>query len=180
MQLPHRASYRYHPHYCEENIWHLCQRPEFADSQVLVVAANGAFFPILCQREAVAPHVPLLWDYHVILLWRASDHQSYILDFDTTLPFCTPVAQYFQQAFLDEYRLKPAFVPWFRVMLAPAYVVSLQSDRRHMKTATGWLSPPPAWPPLSTTTSNLHKFTDMTDREYGQILSASELLHYAL
>jgi hypothetical protein len=45
-----------------------------------------------------------------------------------------------------------------------------------MKTATGWLSPPPAWPPISATTSNLQKFTDMSDPEYGQIMSASALL----
>ena len=176
MKLPQRETYLYHPHYCEENIWHLCQRIEFADSDVLVIASTGEFFPILCQREAEAPHLPLLWDYHVMLLWHAANAQHYILDFDTTLPFCTPIAQYFQQSFLDENYLKASFVPWFRVMSAQAYATTLQSDRRHMRTAKGWLSPPPAWPPISVTTSNLRKFTDMSDLEYGQILSAAALL----
>lgn len=171
-------SYLYHPYYCEENIWHLCQRPEFSHSKVLVIASKDSAFPMLQQRTAAAPYVPLFWDYHVIMLWHDQDQQSHILDFDTTLGFCTPVKPYFQQSFMDEKHLPPAFIPLFRVIPAKTYATCLQSDRRHMKTGQNWLAPPPAWPAISATTSNLHKFTDMTDHDYGQIMTAAELLQH--
>lgn len=176
MNLPARDDYPYQPRYCEENIWHLCQRPEFHNSDVIVIAAKSKFFPMFCQRAAESPDEPILWDYHLVLLWHAGQGAHYILDFDTTLPFCTPVGEYFQQSFIDEKRLRPAFVPLFRIVSAQEYAASLLSDRRHMKTAAGWLAEPPPWPPTSMTASNLRKFTDMNDPEYGRILTASQLL----
>lgn len=53
-------------------------------------------------RQCCKSVIPLLWDYHVVLLWHAAPDARYILDFDTTLAFCTPIADYFRQAFLDE------------------------------------------------------------------------------
>ena len=176
MNQPQRRNYAYHSRYCEENIWWLCQQPEFAVSDVIVIAAAQAeCFPILCQRAADAPDQPLLWDYHVVLLWPNSE-QTYLIDFDTTLPFCTPVADYFQQSFLDEEALYPEFVPLFRVLPAQEYLCNLRSDRSHMKTKTGWQAPPPSWPAISADENNLHQFTDMSDREYGKIFTATELL----
>lgn len=100
----------------------------------------------------------------------------YVLDFDTTLSFCSPVEDYFRQSFLDEDYLKPAFVPLFRVMPASDYVTQLLSDRSHMRTAAGWMAEPPDWPPISMMESNLEKFIDMTDREFGQVMTAEQLL----
>ena len=94
----------------------------------------------------------------------------------STLAFCTPIADYFSQAFLDESLLKPRFVPLFRVMPSGEYAEKLLSDRRHMRDEYGWLVEPPPWPPTSITESNLHKFTDMSDADYGQILTAAQLL----
>jgi hypothetical protein len=176
MKLPEREAYRYQSHYCEENIWYLCQQPEFQHSDVIVIASKGKFFPILCQRAADVPEEPTLWDYHVVLLWHTQDAR-YILDFDTTLPFCTLAEDYCRQAFLDDACLKSKFVPWFRVMPAGEYATRLLSDRRHMRTASGgWQAEPPDWPPTSASESNLYKFTDMNDPEFGQIMSVSELL----
>lgn len=175
MQLPQREHYLYHHRYCEENIWHLCQQPEFQNADVIVMASRGAFFPILCQQAAEAPGMPVLWDYHVVLLWHTGKGARYILDFDTTLPFCTPVGHYLQQSFLDERRLSAEFVPLFRLMPASEYRERLLSDRSHMKTANGWLAEPPGWPPISTAGSNLKKFTDMADHDYGQVMTAAEL-----
>ncbi|MEZ5453950.1 MAG: hypothetical protein R3E93_14210 [Thiothrix sp.] len=179
MELPAREHYLYHPYYCEENIWHLCQRPGYQSSAVMVMASRGEFFPILCQRTAESEDEPILWDYHVVLLWNAGQGARYILDFDTTLPFCTPVKVYFRQSFINETRLRREFIPLFRVIPAADYVNTLLSDRRHMKTASGWLAEPPPWPAISATESNLHKFTDMNDLEYGQVMTLSELLKYA-
>ncbi|WP_020396873.1 hypothetical protein [Thiolinea disciformis] len=176
MTLPQRENYAYHPRYCEENIWWLCQQPDLIHSDVLVIAATEAeCFPILCQREANAPDEPLLWDYHVVLLWHAS-HQAYILDFDTTLPFCTPLERYFEQSFLAEELLYPEYVPLFRVIKAKDYARDLKSDRRHMKTKKGWLAPPPPWPVISESESNLNQLTTMLDQGYGKVLNATALL----
>ena len=176
MTLPQRENYAYHSRYCEENIWWLCQQPDLIHSNVLVIAAAEAeCFPILCQREANAPDEPLLWDYHVVLLWHTS-HQAYILDFDTTLPFCTPLERYFEQSFLAEELLYPEYVPWFRLIKAQAYLQHFKSDRRHMRTKNGWYAPPPPWPPISENESNLHRFTTMTNREYGSVMTATSLL----
>lgn len=176
MKLPTRDNYLYQSRYCEENIWHLCQRPEFSHSDVLVIASRGEFFPILCQREAAAPDEPVLWDYHVVLLWHEGQGTYYILDFDTTLPFCTPAEEYFQRSLIDATRLKPAFIPLLRVVSAQDYATSLRSDRRHMKTASGWLAEPPAWPPISASDSNLAGFTDMKNHRYGRIATPEQLL----
>ncbi len=176
IQLPQRENYRYHAYYCEENIWHLCQQPELQNSEVVVIASKGDVFPILCQRAAVTPDTPLFWDYHVVLLWH-SKNEHYILDFDTTLPFCIPITRYIQRSFVDEQQLNAQFIPLLRVMSANEYIANLQSDRSHMKTADGWLAEPPSWSPISTCSSNLHQFTDMTDDEFGQVLTVSQWLN---
>ncbi|MEZ5537852.1 MAG: hypothetical protein R3F02_19790 [Thiolinea sp.] len=173
--MPQRDRYLYQSRYCEENIWHLAQQPEFQNCDVIVIAARGDFFPIVCQRAAETPDTPMLWDYHVVLLWHADNDVHYILDFDTTLPYCTPVADYLRQSFLDERLLKPQFIPLFRVMPGREYIAHLQSDRSHMKSAEGWLAEPPPWPPISAVGSNLRKFTDMNDAEFGQVLTAAQL-----
>lgn len=176
MKLPQRERYLYQSCYCEENIWHLCQRPEFLNSDVIIMASRGGFFPILHQRGAETPQTPLLWDYHVVLLWRDERGDHYVLDFDTSMSFCTPAEWYFRQALLDERLLVPEFIPLFRVMPAGEYAASLLSDRRHMKTKDGWLAEPPKWPPISKTRSNLKKFTDMSDHEYGDVLTSTQLM----
>lgn len=177
MKLPRREDYPYQSRYCEENIWHLCQQPEFQDSDVVVMASRGDFFPILRQRAAETPDAAVLWDYHVVLLWRAGGGARFILDFDTTLPFCTPAIRYFQQSFIDDALLDPAFAPLFRVMPAREYAAGLLSDRRHMRTADGgWLAEPPSWPPISTSKSNLRQFSNMAERKFGRILTSAQLL----
>lgn len=176
VKLPQREDYSYQPRYCEENIWRLSQHAELQNSDVIFIASLGDYFPIVCQRAAETPDTPMLWDYHVVLLWSAGKGARYILDFDTTLPFCTPAASYLQRSFLHEEQIKPDFIPLFRVMPASEYHALLRSDRSHMKTSQGWLAEPPPWLPLSANGSNLHKFTDMRDREFGQVLTKARLL----
>lgn len=175
MPLLQRQHYAYHPHYCEENIWHLCQHALFAQSQVIVIAAQGDYFPMLCQRAARSAQEALFWDYHVVLLWQKAK-LNYLLDFDTCLAFCSPLADYMQQSFLAETRLDPEYVPLFRILSAQDYVQHFKSDRSHMQTPHGWLAPPPPWPPISKNESNLQQFTHMNDHRYGKVMSAAALL----
>lgn len=175
MLLPQREHYDYHSRYCEENIWLLCQRAEFAESHVIVIASQADCFPMLNQRAASSAQEPLLWDYHVVLLWQKTN-LNYLVDFDTCLAFCTPLKAYMQQSFLAEELINPAYVPRFRVIKAHDYVSNFKSDRSHMKTKKGWLAPPPPWSPISETESNLHQFTNMADQRYGKVLSSTALL----
>lgn len=115
MLLPEREHYLYHSRYCEENIWHLCQHTEFAQSQVIVIAAQTECFPMLYQRAASSAHEPLFWDYHVVLLWQ-NKNLNYLLDFDTCLGFCTLLEKYMQQSFLAKELVYPEYVPLFRIL----------------------------------------------------------------
>lgn len=135
MNPPNRDHYPYQARYREENIWHLCQRLEFRGSDVLVIAAKGKFFPILCQRAAESPDGFLLWDYHVVLLWHGGQGAHSILDFDTTLPFCSLAEEYFRQLFMDERRLEPA-------LSSPRP----QSIRFPQRNSTPAHPSPPEWP----------------------------------
>ena len=161
---------KYQPYYCEENIWHLCQHPQYLGGEVVFIASYGDYFPMLCQ-QGEQPGYPVFWDYHVVLLKNGNIH-----DFNTTLPFTTPIAQYFECSFIDEGLLGSQQIPMFRVLSAEDYVRWFLSDRRHMKTSDGWSAQPPKWPLISETTSNLHQFTDMTDAKFGVVWNATEML----
>ena len=162
---------KYQPYFCEENIWQLCQHPQYLGGEVIFISSFGEHFPMLCQAGSDHPSYPIFWDYHVVLL-----KDGYIHDFNSTLPFTTSVAEYFERSFIDESLLTPLQRPMFRVLSAEDYVTFFQSDRRHMKTADNWDAPPPDWPMISETSSNLHRFIDMRDLEFGRVLCATELL----
>ena len=83
-----RKDFLYQPYYCEENIWHLCQNASFKESEVIFIASKGNAFPMMNQRVMTNPSIPVLWDYHVILLVKSEMNNSghnQIVDFDTTL-----------------------------------------------------------------------------------------------
>ena len=162
---------KYHPYYCEENIWHLCQHPQYIGGEVVFISSYGDYFPMLCQENSDGTGYPIFWDYHVVLL-----NDGCIHDFNSTLPFSTSIAEYFEKSFIDESLLAPMQKPMFRVLTADDYIEFFLSDRRHMKTADSWNAPPPDWPMISETTSNLNRFIDMRDLEFGRVLSAGELL----
>jgi len=159
-------SFLYQPYYCEENIWQLCQHEQFKNSDVIFIASKGDAFPMLKQHAMKHPSMPVLWDYHVILLTE----NNRVLDFDTTLPFAVDAATYFSQSFLDNALLDAELRPWFRLVPVAEFVASFCSDRSHMKTEAGWLAPPPDWPLIGGSASNLSCFTDMDDTAFGEVL----------
>lgn len=134
-------------------------------------------FPMLCQKAMADPATPILWDYHVILLLHGEPAQ--ILDFDTTLPFCSDLPTYLQQSFLPEELVAEEYRPYFRLIPAQDYIREFRSDRSHMRTEDGWSAPPPHWPTIGTGGSNLARFIDMRDQSIGEVLSYQQLLAYA-
>lgn len=141
---------------------------------MVFIASRGDYFPMLHQQGGASPNHLVLWDYHVILCLNGQ-----ILDFNSTLHFCSPLPTYFEHSFIDESLLDPLEIPLFRVLPADEYVRTFRSDRSHMKTETGWQAPPPDWPLICESGSNLQRFTNMTDLEFGEVLSADEVLSTA-
>jgi len=164
------ADLKYQPFYCEENIWQLCQHPDYLGGDVIFIASYGDYFPMLCQQGSVTPNSPIFWDYHVVLLRNGLIH-----DFNSTLAFTTSVNDYFEQSLLNEHLLSPLQIPMFRVIAAEEFVGVFKSDRRHMKAGSRWQAEPPDWPSISKNESNLHQFVDMRDLEFGEVFSAAAL-----
>ena len=174
-----RRDFLYQPYYCEENIWHLCQNALFKESEVIFIASKGDAFPMLNQRVTTDPHIPILWDYHVILLVKSEINNSadnQIADFDTTLTFVTDIRTYFSQSFLDNTLLRPDEVPFFRVVTASEYSELFSSDRIHMRSGEDWLASPPPWPMIGNMPSNFYDFIDMTNNTIGEVLSYDAVL----
>lgn len=165
------VTLKYQAFYCEENIWHLCQHPDYQDGHVVFISALGDYFPMFHQRNGRGENRLIFWDYHVVLLQAGMIH-----DFNSSLSFSTPIEHYFDYSFALEHQLEPPMIPRFRVLPAADYTTSFLSDRRHMKSESGWQATPPDWPAISDSSSNLKQFCDMSDFEYGDVLTQSELL----
>jgi len=174
-----RNDFLYQPYYCEENIWHLCQNPPLRESEVIFVSSKGDAFPMLNQRVTSNPQIPILWDYHVILLVKSDNNDAehnQIVDFDTTLPFVTDISTYFSQSFLDTKLLRPDEIPFFRIVPANLYSELFSSDRSHMRAGEDWFAPPPPWPLIGNMPSNFYNFIDMTNNTLGEVLSYDAVL----
>jgi len=176
MQLNHfkREDFSYQSAYCEENIWHLCQQNQLKNSYVVFIFSKGDAFPMLNQRASQHPSLPIFWDYHVVLLVISENNQ--IFDFDTTLPFNTNIETYFRQSFIDESLLSENETPLFRLVPSDDFYKLFSSDRSHMKTSTGWLAPPPSWPLIGVSSSNLANFIQTNDNQFGELLTYDAVL----
>lgn len=172
-------SYKYCPCYCEENIWHLCAEPAFEDCDARVVFISNPWRQVALwgQRSAEAAHLPVVWDYHVILLARAS-HGWAVFDLDTALGWPLPADTYLDQTFPRPDLVPAIHAPRFRLLSAVDYRRELRTDRRHMLLAAGgYLSPPPAWPQIGQG-SNLSRFIDMDDDFLGEVDDFCGLRHW--
>ena len=176
MQLHHfkREDFTYQAAYCEENIWHLCQQNQFQNSYVVFIFSKGDAFPMLSQRASGHPTLPIFWDYHVVLLVTSENNQ--ILDFDTTLAFNTDIDFYFKESFINQSILSDKETPLFRLVPADEFASSFSSDRSHMKTPSGWLSPPPNWPIIGNKGTNLERFIQAKNNQFGELLTYDALL----
>lgn len=169
-----REEFLYTPSYCEENIWHLCQQKFLHNSYVIFIASKGEYFPMLNQQAAKDPLAPVFWDYHVVLLTIGVENR--IIDFDTSLSFSTDLKSYLELSFFSSIQLKEEYAPLFRLVSSKEYIAQFSSDRSHMKSKTGWLAPPPNWPIIGNKNSNLEQFTNMNNKEIGEIMNLDDLL----
>ena len=169
-----REDFAYQSAYCEENIWNLCQQNNFQNSYVVFIFSKGEAFPMLNQRASEHTEFPIFWDYHVVLLVMNGNNQ--IFDFDTILPFKTDMGSYFRESFVDERLLSHKEIPLFRVVPSNEFVTLFSSDRSHMKTSRGWLSPPPSWPIIGNVGTNLAGFIQAKANQFGKLLTYDAML----
>lgn len=147
-----REACAYQAYYCEENVWQLCQHPALAGLERTAVFVTNAWrtCAMWLQRAATAPHLPIVWDYHVVLHTAATDRQpALIWDLDTLLDFPTPAATWLDHTFAGTSHVRHTYQPRFRLIPSARYIAAFASDRSHMRDASGaWLQPPPPWPAI--------------------------------
>lgn len=167
-----KPSYRYAPYYCEENIWHLCQETDFAafERKVVLISNDTRTCALWNQRARPAQDEPVIWDYHVILLYKNQGWQVY--DLDTVIGAPVPFEQYVELTFGD-IQIPEEFLPKFRVLDADEFVSVFSSDRSHMLTADGqWQVPPPPWAAIvRNEQSNLMQLIDMNRETFGRVIN---------
>lgn len=141
---------------------------------MVFIFSKGEAFPMLNQSLCEHPALPIFWDYHVVLLVINKNNQ--IFDFDTTLAFNTDIDFYFKESFINQSILSDKETPMFRLVPADEFTSSFSSDRSHMKTLSGWLSPPPNWPIIGNKGTNLESFIQANDNQFGELLTYDALL----
>jgi len=102
---------KYHPFFCEENIWHLCdaRRNGWA---VFVSNEKGAVY---FENQRLQPS-GLIWDYHVVYL--GVDGQ--IIDFDHDGDLATPLHSWLSHSFSNS---PEALEAKFNVVAADDYLL---------------------------------------------------------
>ena len=166
----------YQAYYCEENIWHLCVDPRVdADERRVLIICNRAHKVAMWgQRISKQAAFPIAWDYHVVLLARASGRAWLVWDLDARAPAPQSAIAWLEHSFQGVGLLPRDFEPRFRMIDAEAYRRHLRSDRRHMRREDGTsMQPPPAWPVIlgemlgePDDGSNLARFLDMEDERF--------------
>jgi hypothetical protein len=167
---------RYTPYYCEENIWHLCQEPQFASVEAKVLFVSNPLRQCYFWYQRSAPTgEAVCWDYHVILL--AKDSRWKIWDLDTTLPLPMDALGYLERTFMHVGKAQPTWDPIFRVIDAKEFTAEFASDRSHMlDDRRQWLQPPPAWECIGPgKVNNLQSFIDMSDTRFGVVMNFDQL-----
>ncbi|MDP3178305.1 MAG: hypothetical protein Q8M76_10410 [Spirochaetaceae bacterium] len=143
----------YTPYYCEENVWRLLARPEFAAERAFAVLVSNPSrrVAMLRQRAGKGDSAFVEWDYQVFAAVTAAvavaggEGRAFIFDLDTLLGFPCPLDSYLAGSFPEG--APPILEPRFLVLRADRYVADLVSDRSHMRAADGsYLAPPPPWP----------------------------------
>ena len=136
MRSLQREHYPYTPLFCEENIWWLARSllEEGLDATQMQVLffSNADMQVVLMNQRAAGEGQLIIWDYHVVLRVNLDD-SDWIMDFDTRLPFMTPLETYLQGTFPDQDELPEQYRAWVRSIPAKSYLEYFYSDRSHMK-----------------------------------------------
>lgn len=164
--------------YCEENIWKLCDmiRVRYPDklSQCFAVFISNdqRKVPIWYQKSAPHSYMPVIWDYHVIMIHKQGQVAD-VYDFDTTLSFPNKFEDYMEYAIRSNENISLSQHRLFRVVPAIEYLNTFASDRSHMLKDGKFTSPEPQYPIIRTArcNNNLQQFISMDETiERGDVL----------
>ena len=138
----------YCAYFCEENIWHLCAHPRVAgcERRVVFISNRARRVAVWGQRLSRDPELPIAWDYHVVLLFRAPGESWKLWDLDAHTPEPQDARVWLHGSFRGAGVIPSEFLPRFRLIQAADYRRHLRSDRRHMRDAEGAeREPHPRW-----------------------------------
>ena len=198
------VSHQYQAYFCEENIWHLTKE---MSGTVLLISNRRKSVAIWQQKLAEETiQVPnyneenpyllsnaVLWDYHVIFVGPQAkdakavadsnhlDSNAWVFDFDSVLPFPSPIQAYFEKSFAprDE-RLPDHLRPRFRIINSEHYREHFSSDRSHMKNEHGeWTALPPEWPPIQADSKHALKLSQLLNFDSpqgGEVKTLDEIM----
>jgi protein N-terminal glutamine amidohydrolase len=168
---------KYTVNYCEENIWHLSQHPQLVgfSKKVLIISNGSKNCPFYAQKSANG-NLPVWWDYHVVLL-ASKNGESFIYDFDSTLPFPSPITHYLNHTFPNADIWLSKDLPVFKAIEAEFYIENFYSDRSHMMDPLGnWIFTPPIWPTITEGGNlKLHDLMDFTEMCQEQLIPLEEM-----
>jgi hypothetical protein len=178
-----RSGLDYQAYYCEENVWRLLDRPEFANSATWAVLVSNEPRDVvtLRQRSGRSGDGLVHWDYHVFAVLADPIEGRVALDLDSDLPFPCRLGRYLEDSFPSG--VQRAYHPVFRVMAGGDYVRGLISDRSHMRRPDGsWIAPPPSWPAPgagSGRVSVLMEWADMRRHKPGDVYDMARMASFA-
>ncbi|XP_055345722.1 protein N-terminal glutamine amidohydrolase-like isoform X2 [Paramacrobiotus metropolitanus] len=175
--------------YCEENVWKLCDQirqtfpQELEFCLVIFISNERRCISVWNQATAPSSWLPVLWDYHVVLLYCPPTATPLLFDLDSTLPFPCPLDRYLAEALRPGYPSPDphANLPKsLRLIPAAVFLTTFASDRSHMLASGHYLAPPPAYPCIQSTVSrnNIQEFINM-DSGYGIVLPLKEFADLA-
>jgi hypothetical protein len=121
--------------------------------------------------------MPIVWDYHVILL-AGRGNAALCWDLDTRLDFPCPASKYIARTFPRD--VHESLRPLFRLIPGDKYLDGFSSDRRHMRRLDGsWLKAPPPWKALRGSGADdpheLARVLDLDDPRWGPAVDLDSL-----
>jgi protein N-terminal glutamine amidohydrolase len=171
-------EFRYSANFCEENIWHLCQNPalEHFSKKVLIVSNSSKYCPFRFQKS-IEGHEIVWWNYHVIL-FASFEGQSFIYDFDSTLPVPLSGMDYIEKTFRRHENWEDIHLQHFKAINAEDYLNTFVSDRSHMIDSAGnWIVTPPTWPTIGKPGGlSLPSLLDFTESSKERIYNLEEMI----
>uniref|UniRef100_A0A0B6Y895 Protein N-terminal glutamine amidohydrolase n=1 Tax=Arion vulgaris TaxID=1028688 RepID=A0A0B6Y895_9EUPU len=173
--------------YCEENVWKLCSvvqdfcpASEYFKCFCVFISNDSRKIPLWHQKISLSSERPVIWDYHVIFLYRDCKG-TLVYDLDTELGFPCTLKEYAAACIGDEKILREEYRRMFRVIPACEFLETFASDRSHMlNDRNEWMSPPPGYPPIKcqSSSNNIQEFISMDKRTWhGEVFNLHEFLH---
>ncbi len=131
-----KLDYLYTPMFCEENIWQLCkaliEQGIPAEELRVLLLSNAKKQVIVFNQQFTYPGQPLVYDYHVILLYQPHDDAALVFDFDSFLSFPCDWYSYQQASFPTPNSLSDDEQMIIREIPADEFLACFSSDRSHM------------------------------------------------